>query len=632
MSHRSRPPAIAVLLVVAILGGAAAPRAQDQPPPPGQPARSFSGEVTVTATGVATDADEAPTSVTVISREELDDAQAATVAEMLRRVPGLTVAGSGDEGKQTSVFTRGTSSTQTLVMLDGVRLNSPFFGGLDWSQLSASGLERIESVRGPYSALWGADAVGGVVNLISRRARTGLELRAVAEAGSDGWSRLEAGVGWAAGAFDLDVSGFDLAGDGSLDNGDFSNRQLLASAGWSFGDRGSRVGVLVQDLETETGIPFASPGIPTPERRQEGGQLLLALPMSLWLSDSWRLELVASHRAGSFDFSDLSEPPFSISETDTESIQTRLASTHRAGSHELSWGAEWRRDEVTDVSNFGTNLEAEATAVRSVFAQDVWRIGTALRVLAGARWDDAEPWGSELSPRADLAWRPGDALELRLGHGKAYRPPSLGELYYPFSGNPELAPETSSSTDLGLAISSGRTSLWRATVFATGLDNLIEFDFASFTNLNRGAATIRGVELSWEQGVGRRGSSFLQVTFLDTEDEAGMPLLRRPSWSGSWTLRGPVTDRLAGDLSLRYVGARDDVDPTSFERARAGGFLTADLALAWDLGRGLEVTARVRNLGDEDYEEVLGYPAPGRRYLAGLRLRLAAAGQGAGSP
>jgi vitamin B12 transporter len=621
-----------VFLTVAILGGTAAPRAQDQPPPATQPARSFSAEVTVTATGVATETDEAPTSVTVISREELDDAQAATVAEMLRRVPGLTVVGSGDEGKQTSVFTRGTSSNQTLVMLDGVRLNSPFFGGLDWSQLSASGLQRIESVRGPYSALWGADAVGGVVNLISRRARAGLELRAVGEAGSNGWRRLEAGVGWATGAFDLDVSGFDLAGDGSLDNGDFSNRQLLASAGWSFGGRGSRIGVLVQDLETETGIPFASPGLPTPERRQKGEQVLLALPISLWLSDSWHLELVASHRDGSFDFSDLSEPPFSTSETDTRSMQARFASTHRAGSHELSWGAEWRRDEVTDISNFGTNLEGETTEVRSVFAQDVWRLGTALRLLAGARWDDAEPWGSELSPRADLTWRPSEALELRIGHGKAYRPPSLGELYYPFSGNPGLAPETSSSSDLGLAVSSGRASLWRATIFATELDNLIEFDFASFTNLNRGAATIRGAELSWEEGVGRRGASFLQLTVLDTEDEAGMPLLRRPSWSGSWTLRGAVADRLAGDLSLRYLGARDDIDPTTFERARAGSFLTADLALAWHLGRGMELTGRVLNLADEAYEEVLGYPAAGRRYLAGLRLRLAAAGQATGSP
>ena len=282
--------------------------------------------------------------------------------------------------------------------------NQPGDAGLR-TRLADATKDRVAEIRTKT-----ADAVGGVVNLISRRARAGLDLRAVGEAGSDGWRRLEAGVGWAEGAFDLDLSAFDLAGDGSLENGDFSNRQLLASAGWSFGDRGSRVGVLVQDLETETGIPFASPGLPTPERRQQGEQVLLALPISFWLSDSWHLELIASHRGASFDFSDLSDPPSSISVTDTESMQARFASTHRAGSHELSWGAEWRRDEVTDVSSFGTNLEGEATDVRSVFAQDVWRLGTALRLLAGARWDDAEPWGSELSPRADLAWRPSEAL------------------------------------------------------------------------------------------------------------------------------------------------------------------------------------------------------------------------------
>ncbi len=173
---------------------------------PGQPTPSFSDEVTVTATGVETAVDEAPTAVTVVTRDEMDDAQSGSVAAMLRRVPGVTVIGSGDDGKLTSVFTRGTNSNQTLVMLDGVRLNSPFFGGFDWSRLSTAGLNRIEVARGPYSALWGADAVGGVINLIPVRAHGGFNGRFFGEGGSDGRRRLEADLGWGPGCADVDDS------------------------------------------------------------------------------------------------------------------------------------------------------------------------------------------------------------------------------------------------------------------------------------------------------------------------------------------------------------------------------------------------------------------------------------------
>ena len=151
--------------------------AQTQTPSSQQVQPSFSDELTVTATGIETDVDEAPASVTVVTRDEIDDAQADRVVDLLRRVPGLAVVGSGDEGKLTSAFIRGTASNQTLVMLDGVRLNSAFFGGFDWSRLGTAGLDQAEIVRGPYSALWGADAVGGVINLRPRRAGSGFDGR-----------------------------------------------------------------------------------------------------------------------------------------------------------------------------------------------------------------------------------------------------------------------------------------------------------------------------------------------------------------------------------------------------------------------------------------------------------------------
>ena len=127
-----RAPSIHTLAaLMAVLALAAGPAAAQYPPTyPGQPQPTFSDEVIVTATGVETAVDEAPTAVTVITRDEIDDVQSGSVADLLRRVPGLSVVASGDAGKVTSVFTRGTASNQTLVMLDGVRLNSPYFGAV----------------------------------------------------------------------------------------------------------------------------------------------------------------------------------------------------------------------------------------------------------------------------------------------------------------------------------------------------------------------------------------------------------------------------------------------------------------------------------------------------------------------
>ncbi len=131
-----------------------------------------------------------------------------------------------------------------------------------------------------------------------------------------------------------------------------------------------------------------------------------------------------------------------------------------------------------------------------------------LRLLLGIRWDDADPWGSETSPRADLGYRISDTFELRAGYGKAYRPPSVGELYFPFSGNPDLQPETSTSADLGFVYTTrDRASQWQVTAFSTDLENLIEFDYSTYANANIGSAAIRGAEMSWSQALGRRGAS-----------------------------------------------------------------------------------------------------------------------------
>lgn len=581
----------------------------------------FTDRITVTATGAEEPVDEVPLPVTVIDREEIEDTQQESVAELLRRVPGVAVARSGGDGSATSVFTRGTESDHTLAMFDGVRLNSPYFAGYDWSLLPTAGIARVEVARGPFSALWGADALGGVVNVVPARASDGLSASLLGEGGSDGWQRVEGVFGWAGGGFDLYASGFDREGEGELPNSDFDTAQLLVDGGFSWGE-GNRVAVLVQDLEADLGIPFSDPLTLTPNRRQRSEQRLVAVPLRLRPADSWDVELVASRIERDFSFRDPDDPfGFTFSDTAADTDQARLSSRHRLGDHQLTWGGEWREDEVSDASSYGPNLDGDTTEVRSLFVQDVWRPVDAVDVVAGVRWDDADEWGSEVSPRLSVGWRVAADVELRAGYGQAFRQPAVGELYFPFSGNPGLEAERSESYEAGFSFYTGSSRL-EANLFANHIENLIIYDNATFAFANVAEADVLGAELSWEMPVTGRLLSMLQATWLDTEDADGLELLRRPEWGASWTLYGALTERLRGAFSAVWVGSRPDVDPVTFARTELGSHLTGDLSLSYEILDGLDLLLRVRNLADESYEEVAGYPAPGRRVTGGLRFGL----------
>jgi len=616
MSHH---PALSTRYVSLATGLLAAHPAAAQTTASGQP--TFGSEITVTATGEETEVDEVPVATTVITRNEMDDAQAETVTDLLRRVPGLTVARSGDVGSQTSVFSRGTNSNHTLVLLDGVRLNSPTFGGYDWSLPTTTALERVEVARGPYSALWGSDAVGGVVNLISQRRAGGFGGRLLAEGGEDGWERFEATAGIAGSSFDLQASGYRRSTDGSTTNSDASSEQALVTAGFSWG-HGSRLGLIYQDLESEIGIPFVSPGSPTPNRRQDTSQQLIAVPLRWSLSDRWRIETTASRVERDIDFADPDDPwgyVFSTSEADTD--QLRVVSHHALGRHSISVGADWRDDSVTTTDPAGPSMDDVDEEALGFFVQDNWQINTAFRVLVGVRWEDTDSWGSETTGRLDVGWRVSDTVELRGGVGQAFRAPALGELYGSFGGNPDLQPESSTSAEVGVVYTplDGK-SRWQLNAFQTDIDDLIEYDFVTWQNINAGSAEITGAELVWEQGAFEVVRWFLQATWLDTEGDDGLPLLRRPEWSASWTLSGRFSENWSGDATVLWVDSRDDVDPITYEEhVENDGYTTVDLAVAWQPWDQLAITARATNIFDEDYQEVLGYPAPGRRFFAGLR-------------
>jgi vitamin B12 transporter len=594
---------LAVFLVVS-----SASRAQQLP--------AFHDQIVVTATGDEQPVDGIAAACTVISAAQLQAFDITSVADALRWVPGVIVLRSGSEGGVTSLFTRGTASNQTLVLWDGVRLNSPFFGGYDWSLPLAAGLDRVEVVRGPYSALYGGDAIGGVVQLVPARAAAD-GASALVESGGDGWRRAEFEATAVTGRWETVVAGGGRDGSGPLANDDFSSRAGMVRVTAELDD-GSRLGVLVHRTTEFTEIPFSG-ALLTPHRSTSAAETIAALPLHLRLHDGGDLEVTLSRVERDLRYSDRDDPSgFVRSETVADSDGARIAVHERWGEHRLVAGGEWRADRVTDGSSFGVNLADRRQTTRALFVQDNWSPVARLGVLAGVRWDSASPWGSELSPRVSVS-REGRWARAWVSFGEAFRAPGLGELYYPYSGNPGLSPEHSRSAEAGVAapLAAGR-SVVQLVAFSNRQRNLIDFDFASFRYVNVARAREDGVEGSWIAMIGAHGRVTTALTWLDARDGAGLPLLRRPAWSGSVTVAAPVGAGVEGAASLVWIGRRTDLDPVTFARVPQAGFVTADLAVTVPLAPGLAARVRVENAADRRYEEVRGYPAPGRRLIVGI--------------
>jgi vitamin B12 transporter len=622
-----------ILLAAGILGGAmpgllaqtipAAPTPTPTPAAAQQTAAAatprFADSIVVTPALDAEPRDDTPATVTVIDSQEIEARQARDLAALLWSVPGLTVAQAGASGQQTSVFTRGANSNQTLLLWNGIPLNDPFFGDINWQFVSTEGVERIEVVRGPFSALYGSNAVGGVVQVLTGTRRG---LAAELEGGEHGTLRGGLAAGTTLGNVQLDLTGHARRSEGTLNNDFFDGEEGVARVRWAMLP-GSTLGVLARANDARTGVPF-SLGMPTPETRISWREREVALPLDAtggsWLVDA---QLADTRFDAAFRSPD---DPFGAYSSDTrsETLAGRaVGSVHllRQADRDLevSLGTEGQGFRVTNQDVFGTNLDRARQRTWAGFGQASYG-GGPVRIDLGARRDDNDVFGGQTSLRAGGVWRIGGGTRLRASYGQAFRAPTLGELFFPFGGNPSLLPETATSYELGLEQDAGP---WRfaATGFDNRQHNLIVFDSFSSRDVNVGRARSRGVEA---QAGFRQGILYAQLngTRLQAVDQTtGLALLRRPKWSANLLLTarpGPWSVTFAG----RYVGERADLDPASGERRTNPGFVRLDLAASRRALPWLSPFARIENLANRRYADVLGYPSPRRTLIGGVAVDL----------
>jgi vitamin B12 transporter len=560
---------------------------------------------------------------TVIGADEIERSKATSVADYLRTVPGLDVVQSGGGGTVTSLFLRGTNSTQALVLVDGVKLNSPFFGGADVSSLSTANLERVEVVRGPFSALWGSEAIGGVVQLFSRHevGEKGFGGRVTGALGNGSAMQGTADVAVRTGAVTF-TGGFRRAtADGGLPNEFFAVTNLSGGLEVALGD-GSRAGLVLRRDSGVTGIPF-SDGVATPYRKTTAETTTLAIPVAVALGTKTSLEfsfLASRDRPG---FSDPADPyGFTWSETDAKRVGGRLVLSHEFDANRLSVGSDFERTSVRSADSYGVPLDGETTRTFSLFVEDRLSLDSdRFVVTAGLRRDDNSAFGAAWSPRGTVVFLVSPSLKLRAAAGAAFRSPTTGELYYPFSGNPDLSPERSTSVEAGVEFGVA-TGLWlEMTLFRNDIRDLIQYDPQSFTNENVGRARTQGVETVLRGDLGGGFVARASYTYLDATDvDSGLPLLRRPKNRVAATVGRSFASGASAELSGTWVGSRLDRDATDFTKiVEMPAYLRVDVAATSPRFLGvLSPYVRITNLLGASYAEVSGFPAPGRRFLAGI--------------
>jgi len=569
--------------------------------------------VIVTATRVPTPIEEVLPSVILIDRDEIDRSLAGDAADLLRFHAGLDIARNGGPGQTTSLFIRGADSNHTLVMVDGVRINPGTIGVPALQNLAPELIERIEVVKGPRSALYGTDAIGGVVNVITRR---GSQEGWTAEAGYGDYdtrdASLSGGVSGSAGSLDLGVSWIDSAGfptrdTDSTDRG-FDNLSLNLAGRTTVGAAELTARYWHAEGNTEYSDFFLTPV------DQDFVNSAASLTAALATGARGRLSVTASHMED--EARQNQSPDFLHTRRLGLDLQQDWRLSER---HALSAGVLYT-DEDADSESFGLPFD-ETTEIWNLFVQDQLDYGRHRGTIA-LGYTDHETAGSEFTGNADYAFAFTGNTDLVLSAGTGFRAPDASDRFG-FGGNADLKPERSQSLAAELRHRIGALHEFRLAGFQTEIEDLIEFDLVSFENRNVAEARIRGVEAGYSYD-GELWSSRADLTLQDPENRStGEQLPRRPKESFTLAVTRSF-ERFDLGVDLLAAGKRQDVGLTG--PVELDSYVLVGLTAGWRITDRLSLRARVENLLDEDYELADGFNTPDRGVYVALRYGLAAPG------
>jgi len=586
-------------------------------------------DVVVTATRTPVSIADSVVPVQVIDREQIDRSQAASLLDLLRGRAGLDFVNQGGPGKITSLFMRGSASSQVLVLVDGVRIGAASSGMPALQDLPIDQIERVEIVRGPRSSLYGSEAIGGVIQIFTRAAGQGLQQNLALTAGSHNLRQASAGFsnrgerGWvsAQGAWQKTDGINACNGSATLfqgcyvdepDRDGYRNASLNVRGGYALSETLDVEGHMLDAASrNQYDGSIYSGNEADNQQRVYGGKLRWAPGDAFRLSaqigrnddqaDSYYVQAGTRSFVSTFD-----------TRRDTASVQGDFLF---AEGQQLSVGGDWQKDQVTSTTAYSIDNRDNT----GVFAEYQGRFG-AHSLQASVRNDDNDQFGNHTTGSLGYGLALGHGLRLTASAGTGFKAPTFNDLYYPWSSNPALKPEESTSVNVGIA-QYGEGWNWTFNAYESRIDQLIALD-STYTPYNIAKARIRGAELTGFASLAGFDIN-AQASFTDPRDHTRgaasydnwLPRRARPSGRldvdrGFGPLRVGVTATATGH---RFDNAANTL--------RLAGYGTVDLRVEYALNEAWSLQARAANVFDRAYETVAWYNQPGREYQLTLRYR-----------
>jgi vitamin B12 transporter len=566
--------------------------------------------ISVYATRQAQPVHQILSSVTVLDREQIEQAQVSDLPALLRQVAGVQISRSGGKGQTNTVFLRGGSAGHTLVLIDGVRTGSATLGYASLAELSLQQIEQIEVIKGPKAALYGSDALAGVIAITTRKAdNTSVQLKAgryqsqeadIATSQTFGDLKVRGNLGWS------DTEGFDVRPGTQADKDGFDQRygKLGAEYTTAYGVWSADHNLLKSRGQYDFD-PAWGPGADQVETKTNQSRLGWALDGD---KSSQKLSL-SLNQTEDLNWGD--ESPASLFETERQELDYQYSRQLTSSLTALT-GVNWYQE---DVSGSDLGYDVDSRINKAIFAGVSYQSGAWLADVTG-RHDKQSQYGHYNTYELGLGYQLTKKLLVRASRSSAFKAPSFNDLYYPFSGNAALAPETATSDELGLRYHAGTLQI-ESSIYQQNVNNLIQWAPMADGNWvpqNVGEAKIKGAELSvshsWQQL-----HQQIAYSYTDAKDKAtDAPLIKRSKHTVHWQGAYQWQDWRVFVTS----DYQSDFQTGDFMQPQLGGYTLWGAGVSYELSNELQISAKADNLTDKDYLYLPGYATAGAEWS--LRL------------
>lgn len=576
-------------------------------------------ELSITANRRLQNINQSLAPTTIINRESIKKSQATKIIEVLRQVPGLTIQNSGGAGKATSIHLRGTNSSHVLVLIDGIKVGSATLGSVAFQDIPLENIERIEVVRGPRSALYGSEAIGGVIQIFTRKGKMGFHPQVSISAGSHklkklvvnlsgamkagtgkGWYNLNAGSEKTDG-FDSRYLSFGQP-DTETDKDGYRREHVSLGFGHNF-NNGTEASINLQQSKGRNEFDGSGNDHADYNRQVFSGKL--KAPLGTKTKVMFQL-------GQSKDESDSSSAGF-VSTFNTKRNMATLQFDRKIGAAgAIIGGIDWQKDKIDTSTAYSKNSRKNT----GIFASYQNNFTNKFDIEVSARQDDNEQFGNKTTGSFAVGYRLNNGIRLSTSYGTAFKAPTFNDLYYPDGqysvGNPNIKAESSKNLEFGIQGGLASAS-WELNLFQNKVDNLINWsprNDGKWTPTNTDKAKIQGLEASYKTTLNKWNIN-TSLALLSAKNDKGTN-------KGKY-LRYRPKQTLNLDISRQFgrwnVGSNLHAESARFTKQdnseNLAGFATLDLHTEYAIGKNWSIGAKVANVLDKKYETNKGYNQDG---------------------